>query len=155
LKKASHLLFLPAYMTVPSMETILYVEMAFPKVTVYSKDKSSGEWSETVHDDLDSSIEIGGQKVTRAGGRITCLDFADDIARLVVRLGRPDVAGFKNHHFFAGVFLPQFSDDISAVADGRGFVPGPVVRKADDVKIGCFLQVRRGTKGKGRAGKLC
>ena len=55
---------LPAYKTIPSLEIILFVELAFPKVTVYSKDTSSGKWSDTVYDDLDSSIEIGGQKVT-------------------------------------------------------------------------------------------
>lgn len=55
---------LPAYKTIPTMDTIIYVESDFPKVNIYIKDKYSGEWSNTVYEGLDSSIEIGGQKVT-------------------------------------------------------------------------------------------
>lgn len=54
---------LPAYKTIHGMETILLVESAFPQITVFRKDASSGEWSESVHNNLESQIEIGGQKV--------------------------------------------------------------------------------------------
>lgn len=55
---------LPAYKTIPSMKMILLVESTLPKITVFSKDESSGLWSDTVYDKVEASIKIGGQEVT-------------------------------------------------------------------------------------------
>ena len=54
---------LPCYKQIPSIRYILYAELGHPMVYVYEKDTISGEWDQTFYDELDSHIELYGQKL--------------------------------------------------------------------------------------------
>jgi Uma2 family endonuclease len=55
---------LPAYKTIESIEHIIYAESQLPYVTVHSKNKSTGKWTNLVYDELEAGFEIAGKTLT-------------------------------------------------------------------------------------------
>lgn len=55
---------LPVYKSIPTVEVILYVENQLPYVTVYSRNRETGKWVNTVYDRLDDTFEVLGQTLS-------------------------------------------------------------------------------------------
>ncbi|MBX2891736.1 MAG: Uma2 family endonuclease [Saprospiraceae bacterium] len=58
---------LPAYKTIESIEHIIFAESQLPYVTVYSKNKATGKWTNLVYDELEAGFEIAGKTLTLKG----------------------------------------------------------------------------------------
>lgn len=53
---------LPAYKLIPSLRQIIYIEQEYPMVYLYERN-AAGKWQATLLEELESSLEIGGQRL--------------------------------------------------------------------------------------------